>query len=168
MILITGASGNLGRLVVDQLAEKVDPSQIVATARSVEKIDDMAARGIQVRRLDYTDADSIIAALDGVDQVLLISSSDVGNRVPQHKAVIEAAAASGVSQLAYTSLVNAHTSTMFIAGEHLDTEQLLVASDLTTSLLRNSWYLENYSENLAPTLAKNALIGAGGDGRRAH
>lgn len=165
MIVITGASGNLGRLVVNELAEKVDRSQIVATARSTEKIADLAAAGITVRELDYAKPDTIASALDGATQVLLISSSEIGQRMPQHQAVIDAAVAAGVEHIAYTSVLRADTSGVMIAGEHKATEAALAASGLTTSLLRNGWYIENYTENLAPALAHGALIGSAGDGR---
>lgn len=165
MIVITGASGHLGRLVVDELAERVDPSTIVATARTPEKIAELADRGIEVRRLDYNDADSIAAALDGADQVLLISGSEIGRRVDQHSAVIDAAVAAGVDHIAYTSILRADTSTLRAAEEHLATERLLADSGLTVSLLRHGWYIENYTENADQSIEHGTVIGAAGDGR---
>lgn len=165
MIVVTGASGQLGRLVIDQLAARRDPSTIVAAARSVDKIADLADRGIATRWLDYDDAGSIASALDGADQVLLISSSEIGRRVDQHRAVIAGAVAAGVDHLAYTSILRADTSSLVAAIEHRATEELLSAAELTTTALRHGWYIENYTDNLAPALANGALIGSAGDGR---
>lgn len=165
MILITGASGQLGRLVIDHLATKVDPSTIIAGARSTDKVADLAGRGITVRHLDYTDPASIATAVEGVEQVLLISGTDLGQRVEQHRAVIDAATAAGVKHLAYTSLANASTSTIPVAEEHKATEELLAAAPMTTTALRHGWYMENYTENLEPVLQNGAVIGAAGDGR---
>lgn len=165
MILITGSNGHLGRLVVDQLVDAVGVSNVVATARSLDKIADMAERGIAVRHLDYDDPSSIAAAMEGIEQVLLISGSEFGKRVEQHGAVIDAAAAAGVAHLAYTSVTGAATSSMMVAPEHKATEELLDAADLVTSCLRHSWYIENYTEHLAPVLENGAIIGAAGDGQ---
>lgn len=165
MIVITGASGSLGRLVIDELASKVDPNTIIATARSTEKLADLAGRGIQVRELDYNRPDSIASALVGATQILLISSSEVGQRVPQHQAVIDAAVAAGVDHVAYTSLLKADTSSIMLADEHRATEAALAACGLTATLLRNSWYVENYTENLGPALENGAFVGSTRGGR---
>lgn len=165
MILVTATSGQYGRLVVDALAQRVDPASIVASARSTDDIADFAARGIAVRRLDYDDAASIAAALEGVEQVLLVSSSAIGQRVPQHAAVIDAAAAAGVGHLAYTSLVHADTSPLGAAQEHRATEELLAASGMKYSLLRNGWYLENYTGTLGMALQHGAVLGATAGGK---
>jgi NAD(P)H dehydrogenase (quinone) len=165
MILITGTSGHLGRLVVEQLAQRVDPAGIVATARSLDKIGDLAELGVVTRELDYDRPDTITSALDGVGQVLLVSSSDIGRRVAQHTAVIEAAVAAGVEHLAYTSILRADTSALFAAVEHRGTEEILAKADLVTTRLRHGWYIENYTENLASALEHGAVIGSAGDGR---
>ncbi len=165
MIIVTATSGRYGRLVVDELAQRVDPSTIVATARSTDDIAHFHERGISVRRLDYDDPASITAALDGADQMLLISSSAIGQRVEQHRAVIDAAVDAGISHIAYTSILRADTSALGAAREHLATEQLLAESGVAFSLLRHGWYIENYTENLAPALEHGAIIGAAGDGK---
>jgi NAD(P)H dehydrogenase (quinone) len=165
MILITGTSGHLGRLVVEQLAQRVDPAGIVATARSLDKIADLAELGVVTRELDYDRPDTIASALDGVSQVLLVSSSDIGRRVAQHTAVIEAAVAAGVEHVAYTSILRADTSALFAAVEHRGTEEILAKADLVTTRLRHGWYIENYTENLASALEHGAVIGSAGEGR---
>ncbi len=165
MIIVTGASGHLGRLVVDELAKAVDPSTIVATARSVDKLADLAARGVTVRQLDYNDPATINSALEGAEQVLLISSSEIGARVAQHQAVIDAAVLAGVEHLAYTSILRADTSALGLAIEHRATEALLAAAPIVTTRLRHGWYIENYTGNLGPALANGGFIGSAGEGR---
>ena len=164
MYLVTAASGRLGRLVVERLIETVGADDVIATARDTAKLADVADRGVTVRALDYTRPDTIADALDGAESVLLISGTDFGHRTEQHRAVIDAAVAAGVEHLAYTSLLRADTSASPMAPEHRATEELLAAAPLTTSLLRHGWYIENYTENLAPVLAGGAVIGAAGDG----
>ncbi|WP_427129135.1 SDR family oxidoreductase [Pseudarthrobacter sp. S9] len=165
-IVITGASGQLGQHVVEALLERnVPASDIVATGRSVGKLADFAARGVQVRAMDYTDPASVAAALQGARKVLLISGSEVGQRVEQHRNVIEAAKAEGVELVAYTSIANADTTGMKLAAEHQATEALLQESGVPFALLRNGWYLENYTEQLPGTLAQGAVAGSAGDGR---
>lgn len=164
--LVTGASGHLGRLAVHALLERgVGASDVVATARDTEDVADLAGLGVQTRAADYTDPASLKEALAGVDRVLLVSSSAVGERVAQHANVIDAAKDAGVELLAYTSITRADTSTMALAEEHRATEELLAASGLPTVLLRNSWYLENYTGQLATTLEHGAVLGAAGEGR---
>lgn len=165
MILVTGANGHLGRLVIDELRQRVDPATVIAAARRPEALDDLAGQGIAVRRLDYDQPDSVAAALDGATQVLLISGSEIGRRVPQHQAVISAAVAAGVEHLAYTSVLHADTTTVSVAVEHLATEQLLAAAPITTTRLRHGWYIENYTGQVQPALAMGAFIGSAGSGR---
>lgn len=165
-ILVTGTSGHLGRLVVLALLDRgVPATEIVATARDLGSVADLAANGVVTRRADYGDPTSLDAALAGVDRVLLVSSSAVGSRVPQHRNVIEAAARAGVSLLAYTSILRADTGGLALAADHLATEDLLKQSGLPVTLLRNGWYVENYTANTAPALATGQVIGAAGDGR---
>ena len=164
--LVTGASGHLGRLAVLALLERgTAPSDVVATARDTDALSDLAARGVVTRRADYTDPVSLEEAFVGVDRVLLVSSSAVGERVPQHANVIDAAVAAGVELLAYTSITRADTSTLALADEHRRTEELLAASGLPVVLLRNSWYVENYTGQAATALEHGAVLGAAGDGR---
>ncbi|WP_107767822.1 NmrA family NAD(P)-binding protein [Nocardioides terrigena] len=164
--LVTGTSGHLGRLVVRSLLDLgVSPADVVATARDTATIADLAALGVVVRRADYTDPASLDAAFAGVDRALLVSSSAVGERVAQHAAVIEAAATAGVELLGYTSITRATTSGLLLAEEHAATEKLLADAGLPTVLLRNSWYLENYTEQLPTALEHGAVPGATGEGR---
>ena len=165
-IVITGATGQLGRHVVEALLERNVPAgEIVAAGRSIEKIADLAGHGVQVRRMDYADATSVAEALKGARKVLLISGSEVGQRVEQHRTVIEAAKAEGVELVAYTSIANADTTGMKLAAEHQATEAILQESGVPFVLLRNGWYLENYTDQLPGTLAQGAIAGSAGEGR---
>lgn len=166
MITVTGASGHLGRLVVeDLLARGVPAGDLAVVVRSPEKVADLATRGVQVRTADYTDAQALTAALAGTERLLLVSSSEVGRRVEQHRNVIEAARTAGVALLAYTSILRADTSGMALAAEHLATEQAIRESGLPFAFLRNGWYLENYTGNLAPALQFGTIYGSAGEGR---
>lgn len=165
-LLVTGASGHLGRLVVESLLDRGTPaSDIVATARKTEALADLAERGVDVRRADYGDPASLDAAFAGVDRLLLVSSSEVGQRVAQHANVIDAAKRAGVGFVAYTSITRAGTSDLALAAEHRATEELLAASGLPHALLRNSWYLENYTGQLLTVQEHGAVLGAAGEGR---
>jgi NAD(P)H dehydrogenase (quinone) len=165
-IVVTGATGQLGRHIIEALLERNVPAQdIVAAGRSVDKLADFAEQGVQVRRMDYADAASVAAALRGARKVLLVSGSEVGQRVEQHRTVIEAAKAEGVELLAYTSIANADTTGMLLAAEHKETEAILSGSGVPFVLLRNGWYLENYTGQLPGTLAQGALAGSAGAGR---
>lgn len=165
MIVITGASGQLGRLVIQSLLTKVPASRIVAAVRNPEKASDLAALGVQVRRADYTDSASLDAAFQGAEKVLLISSSEVGQRLAQHRNAIDAAKRAGVALLAYTSLLHADTSPLGLAGEHVATEAWLKQSGVPFVLLRNGWYTENYLASIPPALQHGAFIGSAGEGR---
>ena len=164
-ITITAATGHLGRLVIDELLSRgVPAANIVAAVRTPAKAADLAARGIQVREADYDRLETLRTALAGTDRLLFISGSEAGSRLAQHRNVVDAAAAVAVPSVAYTSILKADTSGVSLAVEHKATEELLAASGIPTTLLRNSWYLENYTEHLAPTLEHGALVGAAGDG----
>ena len=165
-IVVTGATGQLGRHVIQALLERNVPAEeIVAAGRSTDKLADFAGQGVVVRTIDYSDAASVAAALKGARRVLLISGSEVGQRVEQHRTVIGAAKAEGVELLAYTSIANADTTSMKLAGEHQATEAILRESGVPFVLLRNGWYLENYTEQLPGTLAQGAIAGSAGDGK---
>ncbi|MFB0839871.1 SDR family oxidoreductase [Arthrobacter sp. E44] len=165
-IVVTGATGQLGRHVIAALQERGVPAgEIVAAGRSIEKLADFAERGVRVQPMDYADTESVAAALSGATRVLLISGSEVGQRVEQHRTVIDAAKAEGVELLAYTSIANADTTAMLLADEHKATEALLRESGVPFALLRNGWYLENYTEQLPGTLAQGAIAGSAGEGR---
>ena len=165
MIAITGATGQLGRFVIEALLKKVPAEEIVAAVRTPAKAADLAAQGITVRQADYSQPEMLRAAFAGVDKLLLISGSEVGQREAQHKAVIEAAQAAGVGFIAYTSLLHADTSPLGLGVEHRATEALLKASGIPFALLRNGWYTENYAASIPPALAHHAFIGAAGEGR---
>lgn len=163
MILVTGANGHLGQHVVEQLlAKKVE---FVAGVRSPEKAQALAAKGAPLRVLDYNKPETIEAALQGVDKVLLISGTEFGKRVEQHGAVINAAKKAGVKLLAYTSGPNAADSGMLLMQEHKGTEQALIASGVPYVILRNGWYIENYTQQLPTTLKLKSMFGAANDGK---
>lgn len=162
-ILVTGATGNLGRLVIASLLERgADPQSIIAGARDVTRAENL---GVRAARLDYTDPSSIAAALDGVDSVLLISGSEVGQRVAQHEAVIDAAKDAGVTKFVYTSAPKATTSDLVLAPEHKATEELIQVSGLPSVILRNNWYTENYATDLDRAAETGVLAAGVGDGR---
>jgi len=165
MIAVTRASGKLGGLVVDGLLEAVRPDRVVAIVRSPEKAGRFASRGVQVRRGDYSEPETLAPALAGAERLLLVSGSEVGRRVDQHRAVIAAARAAGVALIAYTSVLRADSSTLPIADEHRATEDPLRGSGVPFVLLRNGWYIENYTERLDMPLAQGAFLGAARDGR---
>ena len=165
MIVVTGATGQLGRLVINKLLQTVPAGNIIARARDPAKAADLAALGVQVRQADYTEPATLDAALAGAQKLLLISSSEVGQRVAQHRAVIDAAVRARVALLAYTSLLHADTSPLGLAIEHKGTEAMLKASGLPFVLLRNGWYTENYAASVPAALAHGAVIGSAGEGR---
>ena len=164
--LVTGTSGKLGRLVVLSLLERGVPAgEVVATARDTSKIVDLADRGVHVRHADYSDPGSLKEALAGVDKVMLVSSSEVGQRLAQHRNVIDAAGEAGVELFGYTSVTRAQSSSLALAAEHRQTEDYLARSGLAHVLLRNSWYIENYTEQISQALAEGVVRGAAGSGR---
>lgn len=165
MIVITGASGQLGRLVIARLLETVPASQIIAAVRDPKKVADLAAKGVQVRQADYSQPATLDGALKGAEKVLLISSSEVGQRLVQHQAVIDAAKRQGVKLLAYTSVLHASDSALGLAEEHRQTEAALARSGVPTVVLRNGWYHENYTAGVAHALANGAHFGSAGEGR---
>jgi NAD(P)H dehydrogenase (quinone) len=165
-LLITGATGHLGRLVVEQLlAAGVPAGDITATGRATDKIKDLADQGVQVRAVDFGDPAAVRAAVAGADRVLLVSAMEPGGRVALHRNVIDAAREAGTGLVAYTSIVNAGTTTIRLAADHQATEQLLRDSGVPYVLLRNSWYHENYTDRLPAFLAQGAIPGSAGQGR---
>lgn len=165
MIVITGATGQLGRLVIEALLKTLPASEIVAAVRSPGKAQDLAALGVSVRQADYNQPATLDCAFAGAHKLLLISSSEVGQRAPQHRAVIEAAQRAGVKLVAYTSVLHADSSPLALAGEHNETEAMLRASGLPFVLLRNGWYTENHAASVPAALAHGVVLGSAGDGR---
>ncbi|OIJ96531.1 NAD(P)-dependent oxidoreductase [Streptomyces sp. MUSC 14] len=163
-IVVTGATGHLGRHVVEQLLEKVPAEQITAVVRDEQKAADLAARGVRLAVADYNAPETFDSLFAAGDKVLLISGNEFDKgRVRQHQVVIDAARAAGVALLAYTSAPG--TLKAALADDHRATEEVLLASGLPYTLLRNGWYFENYTENLAPVLEHGAVVQAAGAGR---
>jgi NAD(P)H dehydrogenase (quinone) len=165
MIVVTGASGQLGRLVIEALLKTLPAPEIIAAVRSPDKAADLAARGVQVRHADYNDPATLDTAFAGADKLLLISSSEIGRRATQHRAAIDAARRAGVTLIGYTSVLHADTSPLGLAGEHRETEAALRESTAPFVVLRNGWYTENYTGSLASALEHGAILGCAGDGR---
>jgi NAD(P)H dehydrogenase (quinone) len=165
-IVITGATGHLGRFAVESLLQRGVPAdQIVATGRNVDKLADLAARGVTVKHADYTDPASLKEAFAGADKLLLVSSSEIGRRAVQHRNAVEAARDAEVSLLVYTSAPKADDTELLLAAEHKATEEYIRASGLPFVFLRNSWYIENWTGQLATQIEHGAVLGAAGDGR---
>ncbi|EOZ3812263.1 SDR family oxidoreductase [Citrobacter youngae] len=165
MIAITGATGQLGQHVIESLLKTVPASQIVAIVRNPAKATALSQQGITVRQADYSDETAFTAALQGIDKLLLISSSEVGQRAPQHRNVINAAKAAHVKFIAYTSLLHADSSPLGLADEHIATEKMLAESGIAYALLRNGWYTENYLASAPAALEHGVFIGAAGEGK---
>ncbi len=161
-IAITGATGKLGRLVIEHLKKTEAASSLVALVRDPAKAADL---GVEARPFDYSQPDGLVPALAGIDTLLLISSSEVGQRRPQHRHVVAAARQAGVKHLLYTSILHADTSAISLAEEHRDTEAALQAAGIPFTLLRNGWYTENYTAAAKGALARGALRGSARDGR---
>ena len=164
--LITGATGHLGRLAIEALLDRgLDPATIVGSGRSIEKAADLAERGVRIVAADYTDAASLDAALAGVDRLVLVSSSEVGQRATQHQAVIAAAVRAGVQHIVYTSVLDAEETALILAPEHKATEQAIRDSGIPFTILRNGWYTENYAATIAQAAATGAVLTSAGEGR---
>lgn len=157
---ITGATGQLGAHVLEQLKKRTTADSIVALVRDPSKIDGVAARAF-----DYEQPETLEAALKGIDTLLLISSNELGRRASQHKNVIKAAQDAGVKRVVYTSLLHADTSSLSLADEHLITEETLKASGLNYTILRNGWYTENYTGLIPGAVENGALVGSAGEGQ---
>lgn len=163
---VTGASGPLGHRVVEELLTRGVPAgDVVAIVRTPGKVADLAARGVQVRQADYTDAAALQTALQGTDRLLLVSGSEVGQRVAQHTNVLQAAKAAGVELLVYTSAPKADDTPLPLAPDHIATERLIADSGLPAVVLRNNWYLENYDQQITQAAQTGTLTGSSGSGR---
>ena len=165
-VVVTGATGHLGRLVVESLLKRGIPAgEIVATGRNLDKIKDLADQGVRTVQADLNDREQLEQTFAGAQKVLLISGSDVGQRIPQHTNAIEAAKATGVQHLVYTSAPKASSTDMILAADHKATEAVLAESGVPFTVLRNSWYHENYTEALPATLERGVIVGSAKDGR---
>lgn len=164
-IAITGATGQLGSIVIEKLLLQTEANNIAALVRNPANATHLTAQNIEVREFDYDRPETLVPALSGIDKLLLISANEVGRRTPQHKAVIDAAKVAGVPYLAYTSLLRADTSPLGLAQEHRETEKLIQDSGLRYTFLRNNWYSENYLAGVAHTIEIGTLFGAAQDGR---
>ncbi|MCF4966929.1 SDR family oxidoreductase [Nostoc sp. CMAA1605] len=165
MIVITAASGQLGRLVLQELLKSVPANELVAAVRNPEKVSDFASLGVQVREIDYNQPHTLDIAFAGAEKVLLISSSEIGDRVTQHTNVINACKQAGVKLLAYTSLLHADSSPLPLAAEHHQTETVLKKSGVPYVILRNSWYTENYTAGIPIALEYGVVMGCAGEAK---
>ncbi|MGX4694508.1 SDR family oxidoreductase [Streptomyces sp. JNUCC 63] len=163
-LVVTGATGHLGRLVIAALLDRVPADDITAVVRDPGKAAGLAAQGIALRVADYDRPETLATAFQAGDTVLLISANEVGRRLPQHTAVIEAARAAGVARLVYTGILGGPQADFRLAEEHKATEQLIVDSGLNHTFLRNGWYTENYTEQV-PVQLEHGVAGSAGDGR---
>ncbi|MFL6175736.1 MAG: SDR family oxidoreductase [Ornithinibacter sp.] len=165
-IVVTGATGQLGRLVVESLLRRgASPHEVVATGRNTEHLAELAEQdGVRTAVADFGDPTTLRSAFDGADRVLLVSGTEMGQRVAQHTAVVRAAQGAGVELLAYTSIPHADTAQMALAAEHRETERVIRESGVPFTFLRNSWYLETYLPQI-PTYLEHGIVGAAGDGR---
>ncbi len=161
---VTGATGQLGRLVIAELKKHRPAEEIVAFARSRKKAEELGL-GVEVREADYDRPETLEKALEGIDQLMMISASEVGKREPQHKNLLEAASKAQVKRIVYTSLLHADTSSISLAGEHLATEKALKETGIPYTILRNGWYTENYTNSIPGALGAGAFIGSAGEGR---
>ncbi|WP_431262099.1 SDR family oxidoreductase [Roseateles chitinivorans] len=167
MIAITGAAGHLGGLAIRQLLKKLPANEIVATVRDVEKAGALRDLGVQLRVGDYDRPETLRAAFEGVEKLLLVSAVVPGQRLRQHQAAIDAAKSAGVQLVAYTSILRADTSTLSLAREHHQTEEYLKRSGLAPVLLRNGWYFENTTAGLGDAVTHGVILGSSGQGRLA-
>lgn len=165
-IVVTGATGQLGRLIVESLiARGTAPSDIVAAGRKVEKLADLAERGVRIAAIDYTQPATLREAFAGADVLVLVSGSEIGQRALQHANAITAAKEAGVGRIVYTSIANARTTTNILAPEHKATEEALEASGVATTILGNGWYTENYIGTLDQAAATGSILSSTDGGK---
>ncbi len=165
MIVVTGASGKLGQLILQELLKSVPANELVAAVRSPHKVSDFARLGVQVRQIDYAQPHTLETAFTDAEKVLLISGSEIGSRVPQHANVINACKNAGVKLLAYTSILHADSSPLPLAAEHRQTEILIQESGVPHVILRHGWYTENYTDSIPVALEYGIVMGCAGEGK---
>lgn len=164
-VVVTGATGQFGRIAVEALLDRGLPAgSVTATGRDPERLSDLAERGVHTARADYGDPASLKAAFAGADVLLLVSGSEIGKREAQHRNAVEAAAAAGVRHIVYTSAPKATDTTLVLAPEHAATEEIIAASGLTYTILRNGWYNENFLPQLEEARATGRIVGSAGEG----
>lgn len=159
---VTGATGQLGTLVIKELKKRIPNDEIVALVRSPEKASNL---GVETRKFDYSNRDGLTESLKGIDRLLLISSNEIGQRAKQHLNVIESAWKNGVKWIVYTSLLRADNSSLSLAAEHHTTEQAIIDSGIDYTILRNGWYTENYANTIKGAVDGGAYIGSASNGR---
>ena len=159
---VTGATGQLGTIVIKELKKRVPTDELVALVRSPEKASNL---GVETRKFDYNNRDGLTESLKGIDRLLLISSNEIGQRAKQHLNVIEAAWENGVKWIVYTSLLHADKSSLSLATEHHTTEQAIIDSGIDYTILRNGWYTENYANSIKGAVDGGAYIGSASNGR---
>jgi NAD(P)H dehydrogenase (quinone) len=165
-IVVTGATGKLGGLVVDALLQHSVPGgQIVAAGRNADRLKEHETRRVLTAKIDFNDVDSLRTAFVDAEKVLLVSSSESGQRIPQHRNAINAALDVGVGFVAYTSIAHADSTTLLLAAEHRATEEMLRESQLPFVFLRHSWYMENYTGQIPVYLQQGEIVGCAGEGR---
>lgn len=164
-LLVTGASGQLGRLVIDDLLEKSPKIHLSAIVRSAKAGDELSAKGVTVHLADYDTPATLDAAFAGVDRLLFVSSSDLARRAGQHSNVIAAAKNAHVKFVAYTSVLHADSSPLGLAEDHRQTEAALRDSGIPFAVLRNGWYTENYAASIPSALMHGVFLGCAGEGR---
>ena len=165
-VVVTGATGQLGRLAVSHLIERgVTPADIVAVGRNAERLAELDATGVRTAVADYSDAAALDAAFADAETLVLISSSEVGQRAAQHGNAIDAAVRAGIRRVVYTSAPHADSSALILAPEHKATEELLQASPLEVTVLRNNWYNENYESSLGQAAQSGSYLASSGQGR---
>lgn len=169
-ILISGASGHLGSLVIKHLIESqgIAAADIIATSRDPSKLSALAAKGVETRAADFSTPSTLAAAFQGVDRLLIISTDAIGARIDQHKAAIEAAQKASVQRIFYTSMPKAETSAIIFAPEHAASEAAIKSSGLAYTIFRNGWYMENLFMSLPQIVSSGQWYTSAGDGRTGY
>ncbi|TGK03428.1 SDR family oxidoreductase [Leptospira selangorensis] len=166
-VLVTGASGHLGKIILEELLKR-GHNKIIATTRKPESLQDFATRGVTVRKASFDDPASLVAAFQGADRVLIISTDNIGNRIEEHKNAVDAAVNIGAKRILYTSLTKADEVPVTFAFEHEGTEEKIKQSGLAYTILRNNMYSDYLIPKLQHAIASGSLYGSGGVGACAY